>query len=289
MQGLGDCINQMPVVRAAAERIETYLATPWPQLYRETKVKCIRFGSMYRMQARNEATVDPSLWHTPPEETGGTIKLWYKTTLGNLHHQFEMMLPLAPKQEWIYDIPRFPKPPQAPKRPYAVLRPATLRAEWRADARNPRPEYLVQAASILRDRGIPVVLLGAREKDVEWIVGETPDHDVDLTDGSLMVDDMLGLIQGASICVGGEGFILPAAMASKVPVCIVYGGRFGYHRPTATLPPRLPNAPVETILPDEPCPCHDHQHACNKHIANFAARFATALDRLEAKRAAVVA
>lgn len=290
MQGLGDCINQRPIVRAVSKRVETYLATPWPQLYGDLEVKCVKGGSRLRTQYRNESQMPNECWHPLPAEVGGTMRLWYRTEYGNLHEQFERLLPLSPDQQWRYDLPYFDRPRVAPTRPYAVVRPATVRREWRADARNPKPEYLERAAAMLRDRGIAIVTIASLQDGEEWLIGKAPVADMEFLNGELTTNEMLGLIQHATLCVGGEGFLMPAAMAFRTPIVVIYGGWGGHGHPDKTIPPRLvDSAPYATILPDNFCLCQEPYHDCDKLISEFDGKFAAALTRLRARGAALVA
>jgi ADP-heptose:LPS heptosyltransferase len=281
MQGLGDCINQRPVVKAASERVETFLVTSWPQLYADCPdVKCVRSKSKLRTQAGNENRVDPALWHEQPEEIAGVVRLGYNTTAGNLHEQFEMLLPLRNGQTWRYDLPQFLRPACAPSRPYIVTRPVTVRSEWQNEARNCRPEYLAEAVRRAREIGYTIVSVASLKDGEEWLEGEAPEADVEFLRGELSVEEILGLVRGAAATIGAAGFLPHAAQAYRVPNLTIWGGRGAFHSPESDFPVRDIGCTTLSIVPTRHCKCYDAQHDCDKTVDGFDGKLAVALAAL---------
>src|SRR5699024_9964063 len=108
---------------------------------------------------------------------------------------------------------------------YVLVRPVTVRAEGRAEARNPLPEYVAEAAAAARARGLSVVSVADLQPGAEWALDPLPEADVVLPAGELDTRQLLALAQNARALIGGIGWIIPAALAANVPAWIVCGGQ----------------------------------------------------------------
>ncbi|HEX6941043.1 MAG TPA: hypothetical protein VF158_16620, partial [Longimicrobiales bacterium] len=172
-------------------------------------------------------------------------------------------------------------------RPLAVIRPVTTRREWRNNARAPRPEYVAEAARMLRAEGYHVVAVADIEPPHEWLEGEMPEADLYRVKGELDTPQLLALVQNAAVVVGGVGWIVPAAIAARTPAVILGGGMGGHNAPELLIDPRMDASRIRWLIPDRYCRCRDRAHACPKTITDFDARFRAALD--EATRSMGVA
>lgn len=258
MHGLGDNIYQ----RAMLPRDQViYLQTPWPEIYQDMlNVRPVRTNSSLRTQKKNEARVHK--WHAMPftgersrrfNYTGFPVIEGMEKSTGLTFHQ--MSLPdygTRPIQE-----------------PYIVMRPATIRREWMAAARNPRPDYLVRAAEMVRAAGFKVVLVADVNGDDEWLDGELPPSDVQYLNGQLHITELLRHTQHAAGVIGGIGWILPAAIAQRRPALIICGGEGGWNSPEQLTDPRMVGHKVTFAIPDNFCRCKNHGHACDKTITRF--------------------
>lgn len=264
--GLGDNIYARAFVKAL--KGDVYLRTPWPELYRDLpNVQFFNPETELRTQAKNASRFDG--WVTPPVMKAKRISYGLDGIWNGLQVRFGVM----PKE---MDLPDFgPSPVQGR---YVVVRPVTLRDEWRADTRNPLPEYVAQAAAVARARGYQVVSVADLCK-AEWLVGEPPVADVTFHAGELQVEQLMALVQGASALIGGIGWIVPAAIAAKVPAWIICGGQGGYNAPEKITHPSMDLSCIEFAVPDKFCRCIERFHDCNKEITDYADKFAVWADR----------
>lgn len=270
MRGLGDNIYMRAFIKALPGRV--WLDTPWPELYRDLPVQFVKPETSLRTQSKN--IIRHARWD---RVTPGlpAIKIAYGRE--GIIPGMQRCFGVTPGE---FDLPDFGPSPVSGK--YAVVRPVTVRAEWRADSRNPLPEYVAQAATELRRRGYRVVSVADLEPGKEWALDPLPDADIRYHAGELPVEQLLALIQGAAAVIGGIGWIVPAAIAAKVPAWIVCGGQGGFNHPGLITHPAMDLARLAFAVPDNFCCCTQKQHTCDKRIDNYDARFAAWADRLPA-------
>lgn len=273
MYGLGDNIYQRAVVRALPGI--HYLRTPWPQLYADLpNIKCVRPATRLRTQAKN--TARGWAWATPPAGMGSRPANYVRhpgTMLAGLCAAFGVSLPAV-----TFDLPAFPAPSIGA--PYMVVRPATVRAEWRADGRNPRAEYLDQATRAAAAAGYRVVSVADLANGQEWLAGEAPYADMHYHAGELAVEQLLGLVRGAAAVIGGVGWLVPAAVAYRVPMLLLYGGWGAPNGPHRIFDPRMDISRIQSVIPDKFCMCGSPQHDCDKTISNLGAHLEQFFSRI---------
>lgn len=276
MYGLGDNIYSRPVVRDIAGRRPVWLETPWPEIYEDLPVRFVRpRPTKLRTQTRNMDRQPARRWDEP---RGETVTLRYdagELAHGSILRALEIVLPPAGPLE--IDLPDPGPSPVLSERPIAVVRPVTVRREWMNPARNPLPEYVTEAAAHLRAAGYHVVSVADLEPDVEWLVGEAPPADTVLHAGELHVSALLALVQRAAVCVGGVGWLAPAALAAGTSLVVIAGGHGAYNAPEMVMDPRMDTSRVRWLVPDRYCRCRAHGHDCDKTISDFGARFSAAL------------
>lgn len=286
MKGLGDNIFQRPFVRAQGERREVFLSTPWPEIYADLPVKFVRTGTVLRTQALNERRQKESLWKTPPADAARvTVSYGHDALHGpgtSIVRAMEKLLPLegAPFR---FDLPPMGRSPVRGRgKPIALIRPVTVRLEWRNEARNPRPDHVAWVARELR-RTHHVVLVAHLADGQEWLEGPLPEHDEAFLKGELTVRELLALVRAADIVVGGVGWIVPAAIAAGSRAFILLGGQGGHNAPEKITDPRMDLSRIGWAVPHPYCRCTNMRHRCSKLIpdlrhqwASFATRMALA-------------
>lgn len=259
MRGLGDNIYQRAFVKALNGPV--YIDTPWPELYRDLPhVHFVRPDTKLRTQSKNIAK--QTAWQPRPRH-GSVLTIRYGTEgiIPGMRAAFRVR-PQA------FDLPDFGPSPVSGK--YVVVRPVTVRAEWRADTRNPVPEYPYAAAVEARARGYTVVSVADLEDGREWLIGCAPPADIEYHRGELDVSQLMALIQGAAAVIGGIGWIVPACLAAKVPAWVVCGGQGGFNSPELICPQ---DSTVTFSVPDNFCRCKLKEHNCDKRITNHARDF----------------
>lgn len=277
MHGLGDNIYQRAVLKQYRPDRPVYLVTSWPQLYAGLEhVRPLQpLGVRLRTQAKNAgrrglrwATVPVGAerirWHYVHRE--GSIAESLLSALG---------LPLAP-----LDMAGPPVDPIIGGAPYVLIRPATVRREWAASSRNPRPQYLAYAAEAARRAGYKVVSVADLARGEEWALDPLPRADTVFHAGELPVESLLRYVAGASAVIGGVGWLAPAALAYQRRMLLIYGG-WGFHNgPDRVFGPLVDSSRITQLTPDRFCMCKDADHECDKQITGAEARIDEFFSRL---------
>lgn len=267
MKGLGDNIYQRAFVKAL--RGDVWLETPWPELYKDLpNVHFVRPNTHLRTQAKNIDRYDK--WETPK---GPRTNIAYGRLgiINGMHNCFN-----AVNQD--FDLPDFGESPV--KGDYIVVRPVTVRSEWRAEARNPLPEYVAVAAAMARARGYKVVSVADLLPQQEWALSPLPEADLTYHKGELSVSQLMALTIGAKAVIGGIGWIVPAAIASHIPALIVCGGQGGFNSPELITHSSMDLTKIEFLVPDNFCLCSQKEHNCDKRISEYEQRIAKWFDGL---------
>ena len=266
-RGLGDSLYSRAFVKNLPKPV--WLDTPWPLIYQDIPgVHFVAPKTTLRTQAKNIARY--AQWDTAPRGLRQRTPVYgAEGIIKGMTHTFGV----TPAD---FDLPPLPAGPSIGA-PYVVVRPVTVRSEWRADARNPLPEYINTAARLAWERGYVVVSVADLEDGKEWMV-EGHDYPADLTfhKGELPVEDLLALVKGASAVIGGVGWIVPACLAAQVPAWVICGGQGGFNAPELICPD---GSTITFCVPDNFCRCREKIHSCDKRISDYAAKFARWADR----------
>lgn len=261
MLGLGDNIYQRAVIRELAQTREIWLKTPWPQLYADLPVRSVRPETKLRTQARNVAQW--SAWARPPRGLAEQ-RISYAGREGTMLEG--LCAALGVKADRLtFDLPRSFSGCGEDRPAYIVIRPASVRAEWPAAARNPLPEYLALAAETLR-KDFRIVSVADLAPAVEWPVLPLPYADETFHAGELGVEQLLALVAGAAGVVGGVGWLVPAAVAHQVPMFLIFGGWGRDNGPKRIFDRRMRTGLIEQAVPQRFCLCGNREHACDKRI-----------------------
>jgi hypothetical protein len=273
MHGLGDNIYARAFVRQLPG--EVYLSTPWPQLYKDLpNVKFVPCSSRLRTQAKNISTYSVPLTSIPTDAQ--TIQVQYTVkdfANGSLIDGIKRCFGVEPGE---FSLPEFDSPVLSTK-PIAVIRPVTVRSEWKNLARNPDAAYVSWIAEQLKETH-HIVSVADLEKGKEWLDGEEPFAHQRFHNGELNIQELLGLIGKADIVVGGVGWIVPACLSLGTKAFIVMGGHGGHNAPEKIIPSGVEHR-ITFAMPDKFCRCTSMQHRCNKTISNLEeqwSRFMTA-------------
>jgi len=278
MMGLGDNLYMRPYVHALRRQVdELYLSTPWPELYDGLDVLFVKPATRLRTQAKNLTRTD-AVWSTPPAGVR-TIRVGYSANdmrTGSIQTALKRVFGVPGAH--VIPLLGLPASPVTVDKPVAVIRPVTVRREWLNPARNPKPQYIHDAAYELAEAGYHVVSVADIVQGLEWIDGREPFAHQRFHKGELNVRQLMALVAHASVVVGGVGWIVPAALTTRVPTFIVYGGNGGNNGPSKILPESLP-ANIAWAAPNPLCGCASSTHSCNKEIHAFDRKFAEWLAR----------
>lgn len=276
--GLGDNIFARPFIRAAAQQYAVFLETPWPELFEDLPVVFVRGERRLRTQMKNVLRQPAIRWTAPPHGirevriTYGHAELQRSSIVAALETKFAAVGVRLPKQpRW--DLPALGTSAiRGTNKPLALVRPVTVRAEWRNEARNPRPEYIAQLARMLMATH-EVIAVADLAGGHEWLDGPMPPHHRALLAGELDVRGLLALTAAADVIVGGVGWIVPAAVALKRRAFIVLGGHGGHNAPEKITDPRMPLSRLGFAYPERFCTCSIMLHRCQKTIPNLRDQF----------------
>jgi hypothetical protein len=265
MLGLGDNLFERPFIKALPKPV--YLSTPWPFIFHDIPgVQFLQPQTTLRTQSKNIAR--HNTWTMPPtRQPTRQIRYGAEGIIPGMTASFGV----APGA---FDLP--PLPPSPESGLYVVVRPATVRSEWRADTRNPDPEYIAWASADAMRRGYRVISVADLQDGAEWGVDPMPPADVRYHKGELPVEQLLSLVANASAVIGGIGWLVPAALAARVPAWIICGGQGGFNSPQQICPP---GSTITFAVPDRMCGCRLKTHNCDKRISNYDAKLTEWADR----------
>lgn len=291
MYGLGDTIYQRAVVHALHAVYPTepiYLRTAWPQLYSDMPTRCVKPDTRLRTQHKNIQRQGLNWCEAPAMYDQRLGYRGHGTMLSGMFDSVEMQ-----PRRVRFDLPTFT---QAVKttRPYIVVRPGTVRTEWIAAARNPDPWLICRVIDELR-QDFDIISIADLEQGKEYAVEPLPYADQRFHAGELRCEDLMALVQNAAGVVGGVGWLLPAALAYRTPMLLLYGGWGHINGPQHILDDRLPTENLVQVFPDKFCMCNDRLHNCDLKVSDIAphlSRFRDVINKVRtnaeetAKRAA---
>ena len=279
-EGIGDCVYQLPFVKILAKTNQVYIKTPLPKIFKDVpNIKFIKLDNeTYRTQQKSLLN-DDTVYSTLPKDIYKTYTPQYAgeelletSIVGSFYKQFN--IPFHEKLEW--ELPSFKNElgnflSKIPKgRKIAIIRPATVRKEWRVETRNPNPNYIAWCCKILNEAGYYTIAIADLKDGEEWLHDEIDvPAQMKLYKGELGIFGTLELLKHAEIVVGGSGFILPASASSNTNLFLILGGRLMYDGISKTLHPSMNLNKIHYALPNVPCKCTLNQHNCNKTISTL--------------------
>ncbi len=262
MKGLGDNIYQRAFVREVSKPV--WLDTPWPELYQDIEgVNFVKPVTRLRTQLKNIDRQRIS-WKIRPR--GPITQIHY----GDIGIMPGMQKAFRARAK-VFDLPDYGPPVVSGQ--YVVVRPGSIRSEWLAESRNCLPEYLCEAADIMRAKGYKIVSVADFETGKEWPVDPLPKADIMCHHGELTPTQLLSLVQHAAAVIGGVGWLVPAAIAYRVPAWIICGGWGHYNAPEKLTSPIMDLSNIHFAMPDNFCMCKSNNHQCDKRITGHASKF----------------
>lgn len=281
---MGDGVYQRPLIRhLCAQRGQVWLSTPYPELYADLPVIPVRWQTLeLRCQLKNMERQAESVYQPAPQRAElARIGYRLRDIQTSISEEMEREAGVRiPRAGFCLDLPSFSPPPVRFRRPYAVIRPVTVRREWQNEARNPEPEYVAAAALELRRRGLATICVADIDGKQEWATAPLPRADRYLVRGELDTPRLMALVQGAAVTVGGVGWMVPATVAMQRPAVVISGGLGRHNAPEVLLDRRMSASRIRFLVPDPYCRCSDPRHACRKEIPGFAAKLSAALDEV---------
>jgi len=279
MHGIGDGLWARPFVRQLVnEGHDLYLETPLPFIYGDLPVKFVRPAQTHRTQEKYLDQTSYTFVDKP--EVDKSINFFYShdemKKHGIMTHmeqafgyepgsiQFEMDMPSNLPSHGL----------QLPNKKIAIIRPVTQRKEWLCTSRSPKPQYVAWCARILKDMGYYTISVADCVEDEEWIEqGGDSNADLKLHNGELGLEKTFNLFKSADLVVTGDGFAVPAAIAAKTNVFIIFGGRGKYSNPHKLFDLRMDMKKIGWAIPDNFCRCASMEHDCDKEITNLDSQF----------------
>jgi hypothetical protein len=282
MQGIGDQIYSRPFVRLLARDNEVYIKTVLPSLYSDIPgLKFLDPGvPLYRTQAKAFASQEVDFvkpvrfqrkvnWHYGRLELKkhGIIPHMMECFGFDMGTELKFNLPTWEAAEQLLDNTIYTA------KKIAVVRPATVRSEWKCSSRNANPDYIAWCARMLQDAGYYVISIADCVDGVEWIDGEEPPADLKLHKGELGLLGTLSLLKRAHIVVGGSGFIIPGTVSAQTNLFVIFGGRGEYDNPHKVFDLRMNMKKIGWAIPENFCRCNRMEHDCDKTIKNLDDQF----------------
>jgi hypothetical protein len=261
MQGLGDNIYQVPVVKMLCEQGPIVLQTPWPQLYSgigNLTLVAPRNVTL-RTQNKNVARAANYFSQTIPP-SAHRLQISYSPLQRQRIPLFRGLCMSAgvDANKYYLDLGREYRPGK-----HVVVRPCVVRAEWNAPGRNCHPQAVQDAIDWCNAKGLETILIADICPPHEIYHGPRP---VGVTRyyeyGELSLEQVLELIGTSRFTVGPIGFIVPMCIALGVPCLILHGGGGGFSNPHMIDAPG--KRPLHHFLPKNYCQCLSYTHNCDK-------------------------
>lgn len=267
-RGLGDTVYMRPAIIKMLERhAPLYVGTPWPQLFwDQPDIHPVRpdAGSI-RTAKINMAQVDPGLWCCSPRNVKRYSYRNYKEALargvtpltsfmGDLRvvDPVRFAMPVDPSwaPPWVADLPR----------PFGVVRPSTLRIEYKNISRNPNPGYLQTVIDAAPQ--VHWISVGSIDGKAERAVEKPMERVSRYENGELSVTQLIGLMAAADVVVCGPSSSLPIGAAVGTPTFCVFGGSVP---PQCLIDARM-GPKMGFAAPAPFCACFGFDHGCRKEI-----------------------
>ena len=284
MQGIGYAIYSIPHIKELAKSNNIYLDTVLPKLFKDIpNVFFLKHDDeTYRTQQK-EQDKNGIKYVDLPSKIDKYINPHYviqDLLEGSIPSYFykKFETPFDSKIEW--QLPDFSKEflkhkLNIPKdKKIAIIRPATIRAEWLTETRNPIPQYISWCCKVLNEAGYYTISIADLKEREEWLAeGVDNSAQLKLHKGELGIYGTLGLIQMADIVVGGSGFIIPATVSTNTNLFIIFGGRQSLDSVYKVFHPSMNMKKIGWATPANPCRCAEAIHDCEKSIPTLESDF----------------
>ena len=297
--GFGDNLSQRPVIKDLAAKYDTvYLQTPIPEFYWD--IPNVRFvypadidaGTGHRTPSKHLARLPREMFVPKPdgipeqigmtrtvrvgqrffyEEQGRSVEVpapaepvsvfeGIRRGAGIPKERYSFMLPV--KREWVQAAREVLGRLVLDGKKVCLVRPPTIRSEWKCGSRNPRAEYLQLIIDRYKSEYCFISIADIDGQD-ETLDGKLAGIDFELHAGNLPITTILGLLKIADTTITGPGMMLQAAVAVRAKAFAIFGGHAG---PDYVLDPGMGLENLEWIAPSPFCSCFLMDHDCNKTI-----------------------
>lgn len=276
MQGIGDNLYLRPIIKELAKTKTVYLQTVLPDLFADIpNVLFVHQQADYRTQKKVMPSDKIKFVDAPDIEPIAPFYTGADLLASNIVTILARQVGVDPAANFVWDLPDLShyynsSGHKLPAKKIAIIRPATLRREWKVTTRPPDPNYIAWCTTVLKDYGYHTIAIADLEPKIEWL-DKNLDMPADerLYKGELGLYGTLELIRRADVVVGGSGFILPAAACANTKLFTIFGGRMAYDCPQKLFHPTMNTKLIGWSVPDTPCRCTFDEHTCSKIISNL--------------------
>lgn len=272
-QGIGDCFYQIPVVRAlAAKHGRIAVATAYPELFEH--IPGVSFWYRPTMLVSQDKAIEKvphDKWAPIHKSAEADLRLGYSnrkfssglSILEQLNEvtpentNYDMGFPI--RSEWLDAAEKV-----RAGRKIAVIRRPTVRREYPAVSRNPKPGLIGACVDELNRLGFTTIAVGdIQEPHERGLEDLKVKHNYE--GGQLSIPVIAALTTIAEITVTPVGYAVPMTLATKARCFTVFGGHVG---PEFIFGPKADMRRVGYVAPHPFCNCFENSHAtCNKEIS----------------------
>lgn len=275
LYGFGDHLFLRPLVLAASEDHEVYIKTAYPELYRGTKVKCLKPETgQYSFSDKNALKGWP--WANHPMQ--GTYKF-----IRNVYTQEAMRSNVSVSQivskdfkrkvyntklvaeHWQKEQGRYLIHGNKPDQPILLVKMPSYPKDWKPSSRSPKLQYLIECIKLARAAGYYVVSMHNPDDVFEEpeLIGQWLPLCHQALHKDLTIDQMIGVFAIADAVLSYPNFTLPLCVSLDTPLFTVFGG---HAAPNVLIDPRMDPSKWHYVAPNPFCNCVDITHDCNKEI-----------------------
>lgn len=269
---MGDNIHSRAVIRKYLETYkELQLITPWPSVFWDLPIECVRPRTTLRTQNKNamreatsyrpirSASHKTRIWydHNQIKQAGGFMQAMCVNSGLQESGDFNLPVPLPWMDSALHAISTAWK---LKPLPLMVYRPLVERTEWiGCRQRNPDAAAYVELAREAAKHHF-VVSVADLHQSVEWESSEPLDADLRFHAGELDFKTLAGLVSLSDMVFCAPGFMLVLAQALRAKMVAVFGGHESARLYDHGFAENL------FIQPINPCECFDKSHRCDKTI-----------------------
>lgn len=274
LHGLGDNIYQRAFVRDMVLDKLVMIRTPWPQLYMDLEnVSFVYCQSPLRTQAKNVEMLEGQIAYNLRSVAEGCASFRYRFMYGSATLAVESITDTfrkicQPRQKLIFDLPttniqsKWVPPHNGMK--YIVVKPPTVRHEWKNPARNPNTAAFKYVVDKLRDH-YTIISVADVDESEEYFVDAPPESHIQFHRGELDVLTLIHLVRHAAACVGGVSWMVPMSIATGTPMFCMLGGNGMHNAPEKITDQDQDTSKMFWHYPDNFCRCDNPMHNCDKY------------------------
>lgn len=267
--GLGDAVYMRPFVVELARRSSSpvYWETPWPEMaWDQPRILPVRPRTELRVQAMHAQSYT-DWWYVAPAGARRMFLSYVAHALARESSVLEALSEQSGIDSWDF---RLPLREEWIARARAILgdsktciiKPPTLRAEWRCPSRNPDPAAFAEAVATMRELGFRMVAIGHLADGEEWLDGCPEDGwwDEAFLHGEIPWYIVAAMMRVAEWVLTCQSFPTPLGAAVGARVFTVYGG----YAPPSFIEHQSMGDRLWHAAPDPFCFCIEEEHECRE-------------------------